>query len=165
MEQKMCIGKIVKPVGIKGEVKILPLTDDVSRFKNLKYLFVENNLVNIEKMSIRTDFAVAKIEGVDTPQQAEMLREKLVYVDRKDAVKLKQNQYFIVDLIGCDLVKQDGTLFGKITDTENFGAGDIIVFEHENKEFRAPFVSQFFGEVDTENKKVIVLDDLMGVMV
>ena len=165
MEQKMCIGKIVKPVGIKGEVKILPLTDNVSRFKNLKYLFVENNLVNIEKMSIRTDFAVAKIEGVDTPQQAEMLREKLVYVDRKDAVKLKQNQYFIVDLIDCDLVKQDGTLFGKITDTENFGAGDIIVFEHENKEFRAPFVSQFFGEVDTGNKKVIVLDDLMGVMV
>ncbi len=161
----MCIGKIVKPVGIKGEVKILPLTDNVSRFKNLKYLFVENNLVNIEKMSIRTDFAVAKIEGVDTPQQAEMLREKLVYVDRKDAVKLKQNQYFIVDLIDCDLVKQDGTLFGKITDTENFGAGDIIVFEHENKEFRAPFVSQFFGEVDTGNKKVIVLDDLMGVMV
>lgn len=163
MEQKICIGKIVKSVGLKGEVKILPLTDSTNRFKKLKYVFVDGEKFAVEHASVRQDCAVLKLENISSVDTATKLKDKLIFVDRLDAIALKQNQFFIVDLIDATLVL-DGKAIGKIVDTENFGASDIIVFNAGGREYRAPFVSDFFADVNVETRQVVVTPKIFEVM-
>lgn len=164
MEQQICIGKIVKTVGIKGEVKILPLTDSTKRFKNLQYVFIDDICSKVEHVSIRPDHVVLKLENFNTPEDALKLKDKLIFVDRKDAIKLEKNQFFIVDLIDSSII-YNNKIIGKIVDTENFGASDIIVFEMDNKQYQVPFLNEIFENIDVQNKKVFVSSRLFEVMV
>lgn len=165
MEQKICIGKIVKTIGIKGEVKVIPLTNDIKRFSNLENCYLNNKLVKIEKVMLRSNFVSIKFENINTPEQAMKLKDLQIFVDRKDAVKLKQDEFFIVDLIDCELIDENNKFVGKVIDVENFGASDIIVFKQNNNEYRAPFLKDVFVKFDCENKKIYVSKMLYEVMV
>ncbi len=165
MEQKICIGKIVKTIGIKGEVKVIGYTDSLERFKTLKSFFVENELFECERASVRNDFVALKIAGVDDPNQAEKFKDKLIYVDRENAVKLDKNHYFVVDLIGCNIVDENGKQIGFVTDVENYGASDILVFTNNGKEKRVPFILDGFKSIDVENKTLVALPRLIEVIV
>lgn len=167
MEKFLCIGKIVKPVGIKGEFKVIPYTDNISRFKELKYFFFENDeqKQTVEKVTLHGNFVTLKINGVNTPQQVDLLREKLIFVDRENSVKLSQDHFFIADLVGCELIDENGKNQGKIIDVENYGASDIIVFENNGKEFSVPFLKDVFGNIDVKNMKVYVTNHFFEVLV
>lgn len=167
MEKYLCIGKIVKPVGIKGEFKVIPYTDNISRFKDLKYFYFENSDKKqvVEKATLRGDFVTLKIADINTPEQVDFLREKLIYVDRENGVKLDADHFFIVDLIGCEIIDKDGKSQGKIVDVENFGASDIIVFEKNGKEYSVPFLKDVFAEIDVNQSKANVTDRFFEVLV
>lgn len=165
MEQKLCIGKIVKTIGIKGEVKVIGYTDNLSRFKSLTSFFIDENEYMCQSASIRNGFVALKILGVDCPEQAEKFKDKLIYVDRKNAVKLDTDRYFIADLIDCEIVDDSGNFLGKITDVENFGASDILVFEKDNKEFRVPFLMELFEKIDVEQNVLVATEKFYEVMV
>ncbi len=165
MEQKICIGKIVKPVGIKGEVKVLGYTDNLNRFKTLKNFYIADTLCECEKASIRADHVALKIKGIDDPSMAETLRDKLIFVDRENAVKLEENQYFIADLLGSTILDDNGNQIGTITDVENFGASDILVVKSSTTEFRVPFLLDIFKTVDVEHKVLVALPRFFEVMV
>lgn len=165
MEQKICIGKIVKAIGIKGEVKVIGYTDSLNRFKCLKDFFVDDNSYECEKASIRNDFVALKISGVNDPSQAEKFKDKLIYVDRENAVKLDKNHYFVVDLIGCNIIDENGKQIGTISDVEDYGASDILVFISNGKEYRAPFILDGFKTVDVESKTLVALPRFLEVIV
>lgn len=165
MEQKLCIGKIVKTIGIKGEVKVVGYTDNLNRFKTLSSFFVDENEYMCQSASIRNNFVALKIAGVNSPEQAEKFRDKLIYVDRQNAVKLDTNRYFIADLIGCKIMDTNGTCLGEITDVENYGASDIFVFKKEKNEFRVPFLIDLFDKIDVEQKCLVATQKFYEVMV
>ena len=156
MEQKICIGKIVKTIGIKGEVKVIGYTDSLDRFKKLKEFYLDCKSYECEKASVRNDFVAIKIKGYDTPEQVQDLKDKLIYVDRQNAVSLNVGQYFICDLVGLKLLDEKKQEIGKITDVENYGASDIIDCLVGGKDCSVPFIEGIFDEINIEKGYTIV---------
>ena len=165
MENKICIGKIVKTIGIKGEVKVIGYTDSLDRFKKLNKFYLDGKEFECEKASIRNDFVVLKIKGYDTPQMALELKDKLIYVDRKDAIKLSDDQYFVCDLIGLKIVNNKNEEVGKIIDVENYGASDILDCVINGKECSVPFIDNIFSKINIEKGYAVLSDRFYEVMV
>ena len=98
-----------------------------------------------------------KLEGINNPEDAEMLKNAFLEVDREDAVPLEEGQYFIVDLIGLEVYTDEGKLLGKVDDIYNTGANDIYVVKDElGKQILLPGIKDVIKEVDLESEKIVV---------
>ena len=151
---RYAIGLIRKPHGVRGAVKVGPLTDDVARFKQLKVVYINNNKYNVEKAQISNDEIILSFKEVTTCDMAEELRNKEIFVDKKDAVKLEEGRYFVVDIIGCEVFVEDKSI-GKITEVLQHGAADVYVIKSQDKECMVPALKKLLQNVDVDNKKII----------
>ena len=165
MKDKLIIGKIVNTIGLKGLLKVMPITADINRFKSLKTFFIDNEKFNASKVSINGNLVNLMIEGINNIEQAEKLKNKDIVVLREDALKLKENEFFIADLIGIIVFDNKGSQYGKIIDVENYGANDIIVIEHNGREESVPFIENIFSKIDIENNVCILGDRYFEVVV
>lgn len=161
MEKYLEIGQIVNTFGIKGQVKIVPFTDDITRFDELKEIYVEKKnelkLFQIEQVNYKKNMVILKLKGIETVEGAEKLRNCYLKIDRKDAKKLPKDTYFIVDLLGLDVYTDEGKLLGKVDDIYNAGSSDIYVVKDElGKQILLPAIKDVLKEVDLENQKIIV---------
>lgn len=156
---KILIGIVAKPQGLKGEIKINPITDDINRFKKLTYVYIDSKKFDIEYVSVRGQFVVIKVKGINSCEQVDIYRQKNVEVDRIDAVELKPNEYFMVDLIGCNVIKENGEVLGKVTYFDKFGARFVATCKDiYNKEFMFPFLDDILVEVNVDKKFIMVND-------
>lgn len=157
MEDKFEIGKIVNTFGIKGEVKILPYTEDVNSFKKMKHIYVNDLKIKIQSVKFHKNFVILKLEGIDDMTSAENLRNSMIKIERKKE-KLPENTYYIKDLIGLEVITDDGVnTLGVVKDIYNTGANDIYTIEtKEGKEILLPAIKEVIKEVDIENRKIIV---------
>lgn len=157
MSELITVGQISKPHGVKGEVKILPLTDDVRRFRKLKYVIIDDKEVKIIWCKLQTDRAILKLEGIEDMNTAERFRNKYIKIRKEDAVKLPKDSYFIRDLIGCTVVDTDDKIVGKISDVIKTGSNDVYWVKDENKkEVLIPAIGDVVLEVNIEEKRVII---------
>lgn len=161
MEKYLEIGQIVNTFGIKGQVKIVPFTDDITRFDELKEIYVEKKnelkLFQIEQVNYKKNMVILKLKGIETVEEAEKLRNCYLKIDRKDAKKLPKDTYFIIDLLGLDVYTDEGKLLGKVDDIYNAGSSDIYVVKDElGKQILLPAIKDVLKEVDLENQKIIV---------
>lgn len=162
MVKHLSIGKILSPWGIKGQVKIAPLTYDIRRFKDLNSVYVDlgNNLRNMkieEVIFLKQDFVVLKLKGINTIEAAEKLRNCYIKVHRDDAIELPEDHYFICDIIGLKVYDESRHLIGIIKDVISTGANDVYVIEtHGNKEVLIPAIKQVVKFIDLVNKKMII---------
>ncbi len=135
METLMEIGQIVNTYGIKGFVKVQPFTDDIHRFEDLKqvYLQVKERLetFEIEEVKYHKHMVLLKLKGIDDINQAEKYRNAYLKIDRKDAVILPEDTYFIADLLEMEVTTEEGEILGKITDVYPTGSNDIYVVKNE----------------------------------
>lgn len=152
----LIIGKIVKAQGIKGEVKIIPITDDVLRFNKLKKATVKGQEMTVESSRVQNDCAYVKFKGVDTRNDAELLQNEYVSVAREDAVKLPKNTWFIVDILGSK-VFVDNKEIGTLTDVMQNAAVDVYVVSDGKNETMFPALKDLIKNVDID-KKTITLD-------
>lgn len=155
------VGQIVNTFGIKGQVKIVPFTDDITRYDELKEIYVEKKnelkLFQIEQVNYKKNMVILKLKGIETVEEAEKLRNCYLKIDRKDAKKLPKDTYFIVDLLGLDVYTDEGKLLGKVDDIYNAGSSDIYVVKDElGKQILLPAIKDVLKEVDLENQKIIV---------
>lgn len=112
--KQILIGEILKPQGIRGEVKMKNFTDGFFAVKNLKEITIEG--VGYQVLKMREDKGVFMLlKGVADRNAAELLRGKSVYAAKNDVTREK-GKYFISDVIGCDLYLSDGTKAGEIVD-------------------------------------------------
>lgn len=161
MQKKLEVGQIVNTFGIKGEVKVTPFTDNINRFDDLKKVYVktkkEDKLYKVENVRYHKNMVLLKLEGIDNPEQAELLKNAFIEIDREDAVPLKEGQFFIADLIGLEVYTDEGKLLGKVDDIYNTGANDIYVVKDElGKQILLPGIKDVIKEVDLETEKIIV---------
>lgn len=156
--EKIVIGIVAKPQGLKGEIKINPITDDINRFKKLKNIYLNNTKYEVENVSIRGGFVVIKLKNINSIEEVERFRQCNVEIDRDDAVELKENEYFMVDLIGAKLITEDGTMLGTIKYFDKFGSSFVatVTDSISNNEFMFPFINDVLVKVDAENKIVVV---------
>ena len=147
MKERLEVGQIVNTFGIKGFVKVYPYVDDINRFDDLKNVYLKSK--NKENKF--------EIEGVDTIEQAQNLRNFYIEIDRKDAVKLEEGQYFIADLLGLDVFLDTGEKLGNLDDIYGYGSSDIFVVKNEQgKQFLLPYIDEVVKNIDLEKGKITV---------
>ena len=162
MQKKLEVGQIVNTHGIKGEIKVVPFTDDISRFDKLKKVYVktkkESKLYQIEGVRYHKNMVLLKLQGIDNPEQAELLKNSFLEIDRGDAVPLKEGTYFIADLIGLEVYTDEGKLLGKVDDIYNTGANDIYVVKDElGKTILLPGIKDVIKQVILDEKIIVHL--------
>ena len=149
MSKKYEIGKIVNTFGIKGEVKIYPYVDYIM---NLSYFYVDNNKMEIEKCRTQKNLIIVKIKGIDDINVVEDLKGKIIYVFEEDLPSLPQGTYYIKDLIGLDVITDDGKELGKLDDVIHTGANDV----YDVNGLLLPVIDEVVKKIDLENHKIIV---------
>lgn len=164
MKQFLEIGKIVSVFGIKGEVKVQPWCDSGEFLCEFDTLYRKSgDIVEIEHSRVSKNVVVMKIKGVDTVEDAQKMRNHILYMDRND-VELEEGSYFVQDLIGLEVVDADnGTVYGKLTDVSQTGANDVYHVETaEGKLLLVPAIPEVIVETDTqgETMKIRPLDGL-----
>ena len=161
------IGQILRPHGVRGEVKLLPLTDDLKRFSRLKDAYIEEKDgiyrdVSVKYAKVASENAViVKLADVDSADDAEKLRDKYLCVDRLHAVKLPESSYFIKDLLGCKVESTDGSSLGELTDVYPTNANDVYVIQGKRK-LSVPALKRLLNTVDTENKRIVLNADVLA---
>ena len=168
MEDILRVGVITTTHGIRGEVKVFPTTDDPKRFKKLKMVLLdtgkERRKMEVESCRFQKNLVILKFKGIDNINDVEQYKKCDLYVSRKNAVKLAPNENFILDLIGLQVVLEDGTPFGTLTDVMQTGANDVyVVTTEEGKEVLLPAIPQCILDVnlDTEMVKVHLMKGLV----
>jgi len=168
MEELLQVGIITAPHGVRGEVKVYPTTDDVRRFKKLKDVILdtgkEKKTLEIESVKFFKQLVILKFQGIDSMDDAQILRQKSLYVTRDNAVRLKRDEYFIADLIDLSVLDEDGTKLGRLKDVMETGANDVYVIAMEDgRELLLPAIKQCVLEVNLEEGylKVHILDGLL----
>lgn len=161
MENFLEIGQIVNSYGLKGQMKIVPFTDDITRYSDLKTIYIEINKqlkeYKIEQVKYHKNNVLIKLEGIDDINDTEQFKNCFVKVDRRNAVKLPKDTYFIVDLIGLEVFTEENVLLGKIVDVFPTGSNDVYVVKDElGKQILLPAISEVIKNVDIPNKKMIV---------
>ncbi|MBQ9984500.1 MAG: 16S rRNA processing protein RimM [Lachnospiraceae bacterium] len=161
MEDLLQIGVITSTHGIRGEVKVFPTTDDNKRFKKLRDCFVEfrGEMLPIKANGCKffKNMVILKFEGIDNINDVEKYKQCKLYVDRAHAVKLEKDEYFIADLIGTSVYREDGGLLGELTEVIQTGANDVyVVTSEDGKELLLPAIAECVLEVKIEEKKMTV---------
>lgn len=168
MEQTLRVGVISSTHGVRGEVKVFPTTDDVNRFKVLKEVILdtgsEQKILEIEQVKFFKKMAILKFKGYDSIEAIEVYKGKDLLVTREHAVKLAPGENFIVDLIGLQVVTDDGASFGTLTDVMQTGANDVyVVTTADKKEILLPAIPSCVLDANLEQGIVTVhiLDGLL----
>lgn len=160
MEQYLNIGQIINTHGLKGEVKVYPLTDDVKRFKQLNKIFIEKNNAmtehKIELTKVMNELAILKIDGIDDLTTAETLKGCYLKINPEDAVKLPEGSYFISDIIGLEVKTVEGESLGLIKELFQTGANDVYVVAYKGKELLIPAIKDVVKGIDIQNKTMTV---------
>ncbi|MCH5160615.1 MAG: 16S rRNA processing protein RimM [Clostridiales bacterium] len=157
----MVIGEILKPHGIRGEIKVKPLTSDPTRFTALKSVTVDGRLYRVKNVRLDGNMVYLCFDGVSSMNDAETLRGKMITIDRASAVELSDGEFFIADLIGADIFTIDGGTtdkLGKIMDIKSFGAADVFeVIDNSGKSLSFPFLKKLNPKFD-EEKRALYID-------
>lgn len=161
MTKYLEIGQIVNTFGIKGMVKVKPFTDNIERFDELEKVYIENKKgkkeYEIEEVKYHKNMVLIKFKGIENPEDANLLRESYLLVDRANEKPLEEGTYYIVDMIGLDVYTDENQLLGKLEDIFNTGSNDIYVVKNElGKQILLPAIDDVLKEIDMDNKKVIV---------
>ena len=153
MNETLVIGKIVGTHGIDGTLKIMPLTDDPERFSELNYFICENKHYDIQSVRYHKKNVLIQTDQISDRTVAEHMRNKMVEIDRKDAVELNEGEYFIEELKGLKVYDTSSDRVGTLTDIMSAGAVDVLIFDlGEKKELMLPFLKENVSEVNIQER-------------
>ena len=159
MQETLKIGIAVKPQGVRGEIKIKPLTDDPARFNSLKEVIIDEKVYKIANVRISASEVFVMFFGINDRNEAEKFRGKFLSVTRENAIKPKKDNYFIADLIGMTVIDESGKEYGKIDEITE-GNTDIIWLKNsECKRLSFPFLKRVLTDVDIKKGEMTVKAD------
>ena len=168
MKERLQVGVISSTHGVRGEVKVFPTTDDMTRFKKLKEVILvtekTEKVLKITSVKFFKQFAILKFDGIDTLNDVEIYKGASLFVDRKNAVKLEKDEYFIADLIDLTVADENGKELGTLIDVMKTGANDVyIVKNEEGRELLFPAIKECILDIDFKKKtmSVHVMDGLL----
>ncbi|MEE1319459.1 MAG: ribosome maturation factor RimM [Ruminococcus sp.] len=158
-KQYLDSGKIVGTHGIKGEVRIDPWCDSPEFLCMFKKLYLDEKGETFIEVKSRPhkNITLAKIKGIETVEEAERLRGKIVYINRND-INLEEGVNFVQDLIGLEVRDADDeTVYGKISDVLRTGANDVYeITDSDGKKYLAPVIDEVIIETDIDNGFVLI---------
>lgn len=155
MEQFLAVGKIINTHGIKGEIKVMPSTDDVERFKELNEAYIDGNIIEIEGCKFQPGKVILKIKGINSIEDAQKLKNKYIKVSRENAATLDEDCYYEADIVGCMVYDENEKQLGNIDEIIHTGSNDVYWIKGEN-ELLIPAIKSIIVDIDVNNKKIII---------
>lgn len=161
MEDRLQVGVISSTHGVRGEVKVFPTTDDATRFKKLKQVYLdtgkEQMLLEIQGVKFFKQFVILKFKGIDNINDIEKYKGRSLFVERKDAVPLEEDEYYIADMLGMSVYTEDGARFGTLRDVMETGANDVYIIDSdEHGQVLLPAIKQCILTVDVEADRMVI---------
>ena len=161
MEKQLQVGVISSTHGVRGEVKVFPTTDDVTRFRQLKKVYLDTGRemlpLEIQNVKFFKQFAILKFKGIDNINDIEKYRGQSLMIDREDAVDLDEDEYFIADMIGMKVCTEDGGEFGTLKDVMETGANDVYIIDSpEHGEVLIPAIRECILDVDMDEERMTI---------
>lgn len=168
-EDYLQVGVITSTHGIRGEVKVFPTTDDPRRFEDLKHVILDTGReqlpLEIEGVKYFKQYVILKFKGIDNINDIEKYRKMPLLISREDAVALKDDEYFMADILGIGVYTEDGECFGILKDILETGANDVYVIEtRKHGEVLIPAIKECILDVNIEEDKMTIhlMDGLIG---
>lgn len=152
-QQYLEAGQIVSTHGIRGEVKVLPWADGPEFLTLFDRVYLKGAEYTVESARLQKTCVLLKLQGVDTVEAAQALRNTVVQVNRDD-VELEEGTYFIADLVGLRVLSGDGEI-GTIAEVLTLPGNDVYVVRGEH-EYMIPAVKEFLLETNLEEGYVKV---------
>lgn len=155
MSDFLRVGKIVNTHGLKGEMKVISLTEDPRRFDYLEYVIIDGEEKRILGCKYQKDRIIVRIEGVDTIEEAETYKTKIMEIPRENAIELEEDCYFIADLVQCFVYDTNGKELGKIDEVIQTKSNDVYWIKSP-KELLIPVILDVVLDIDINNKKITI---------
>ena len=147
------IGKIINTHGVRGEVKIEPWADSPEQLAEMRRVLLDETVYRFHGR-VHGNFVIAKLEGIDTVEQAMTLKNKTVFIDRND-LRLPEGTFFIQDLLGLPVFSEEGEQIGILKDVLEYPAGRVYVVSGK-EEHLIPEAGGFIRELDPEAGRIVV---------
>ncbi len=147
-------GRVVNTHGLRGEVKIEAWADSAQALCGFSRLFVDGVERQVERGRAQKGFAIVKLSGIDSIDEAEKVKNHVVYVPRED-IPLKEGGFLVADLVGCRAVDENGAALGTVTDVLSLPGGEVLEI-HGEREILVPLVEEFLLDADIEAGTVTV---------
>lgn len=160
-QERIIIGKILKPRGLSGEVKILPLTDIPGRFEQLDEVYVEIGPGNVRSISIDQvksykGFVYLHFHGINSVEEVEELREKYLQVERSQVPDLPENEFYHFEIIDAEVYIDDGQYVGIVVDILETGAHDVFIVRDEGREYLIPSHPDIITQIDRTAARITI---------
>ena len=156
----IAVGEILKAQGIKGEVKVVPLTDDPKRFGKLKRVFLQTNdgvqELTVESYRLFRQFVLVKFKGIDDMNAANQIGRGLLLIPREERVKLPPGRYFYDQIEGLSVFTTDGELLGTVSKILNTGSNDVYVVTDNSREILIPALKTVIKEINLNTGTMVV---------
>lgn len=157
-ERRIIIGKTGAPHGVKGELKIIPMTDFPERFAGMTHCYIGDKVVKIAGVRYHKNHVLMTIEGISSRTEAATLTGAFVSVDRSEAVPLKEGEYYTADIIGLSVWDVDGNFLGTVADVLRTGSNDVYVVSlpGRREDILVPALKKVVLEISVGEGKMVV---------
>ncbi|MEN8905223.1 MAG: ribosome maturation factor RimM [Clostridiales bacterium] len=158
MGEYINIGIITNNHGLKGYLKVLPLTDDILRYKKLNFVYIKKDNINkyeVENVKFQNNLVLLKLKGIDDISETENYKNSYIMINKENAIELPEDSYFISDLLSCSVFDTTEGFLGKIIEVISTGSNDVYLVKDENGNERlVPALKKVVNNIDVKNKKI-----------
>jgi 16S rRNA processing protein RimM len=169
MEEWIIVGTIFRKHGLRGEVKVYPLTDSATRFLDLHEVMIEAPSgdrfeAKIDRVRFQQDRLIVHFEGRDRLEDVEPFLKGQILIHRSKALPLPEGRYYHADIIGVSVVTDEGETLGTVQEILETGSNDVYVVREGNREVLIPAIREVIREVDLERGRLVVhvMEGLLG---
>ncbi len=161
-EAYLTIGKVVSTHGLHGEVKVYPLLDDPDRFSSFSHAVTEDGQGKridrkIERVRFFKNLVIVKLSGVDSIEEAQKLRQGALLLPREEVTELNEDQYFEADLLGMEVVSDEGEKLGILREIIHTGANDVYTVRMEDgRDVLLPAIRSCILKVEVKEQRMMV---------
>ena len=160
-DKKIIIGKIGAAHGVRGDMKVYPLTDFPDRFNTIKKAFIDDKEINIISTRYQNNFVVIKVKGVNSREEVARYTNKLLKINRSDVPPLNEGEYYSFDIIGLKVINQDDVVLGEIIEILKTGSNDVYITKTpEGKQLLIPALKKVVTEINIEDGFMKVIWDI-----
>jgi 16S rRNA processing protein RimM len=156
----IAVGEIIKPQGVKGEFKVIPLTDDIKRFGEIQRVYWKDGggLRELYLESYRSfkEFVLLKFIGIDSLTEADLLGRGLIWIPRSERPGLPEGRFYYDEIEGLDVYTISGDLLGKITKIITTGSNDVYCVSNSRREILIPALESVIKAIELDCRRMVV---------
>ncbi len=155
MKSEFEIARIVKPRGLKGEMKAEFYSSDIARLSHLKKVKIRGVERDVERIVAEGQYGFIKVRDVNAAEEAELLRNEIVYANRNELPALPKDKFYIADMLGMEVVV-DGDVIGTLADILQYGSADVYVVRTKDGSLSFPALKQVVKDIDFESGRIVL---------